>query len=158
MGVPQPPATKHRRPWWRKSGVLALVIITLASVGTAAALAKQNHDLLANPGTTSTKKNSDDTKRILSKLASVMYIDEKESPTVARVTKPELLKKNNKTFYKDVQAGDYLVLYPKRAIIYREKDNLVVNVAPIINASQLKKKDATPAPTAAAPTPTPARR
>jgi hypothetical protein len=138
-----------KRRSWRKSGLIALIVISLASAGTAAFLFKQNQDLLANPGTVSTKKNSEDTKRVLEKLGKVMVIEEKEKPTVARVTKPDLLQKNNKTFYKDVQAGDYLILYPKRAIIYREKDNIVVNVAPIINANQLKAKDeATPTPTA----------
>jgi hypothetical protein len=140
--------TPGKRRNWRKSGLIALIVISLASAGTAAFLFKQNQDLLANPGTVSTKKNSEDTKRILEKLSKVMVIQETEKPTVARVTKPELLKTNNKTFYKDVQSGDYLILYPKRAIIYREKTNIVVNVAPIINASQLKAKESpTPTPT-----------
>lgn len=61
----------------------------------------------------------------------------------SRVEDPEKLKASNAAFYKDVQVGDYLVIYPKRAIVYRESNDQIVNIAPIINTADLKADEGT---------------
>jgi hypothetical protein len=57
-------------------------------------------------------------------------------PTVARVENVDTLKKSNPDFYKNVAAGDYLILYPQRAVIYRKTENKIMNVAPIVAADK----------------------
>ena len=68
---------------------------------------------------------------------------ETEVPTVARVEDPEKLKTSNETFYKDIQKGDYLIIFPKRAIVYRESNDQIINIAPIINTADLKADEGT---------------
>jgi hypothetical protein len=94
----------------------------------------------ADPDTIKREKNQAETDRVLTALKKVLFIGESEAPTVARVEDPEKLKKSNETFYKDVQKNDYLVIYPKRAIIYRESINQIINIAPIINTADLEQK------------------
>jgi hypothetical protein len=51
------------------------------------------------------------------------------------VEDPAKLKKANAEFYKNVEKGDYLIVFPKRAVIYREQNNQLINIAPIITTS-----------------------
>jgi len=82
-------------------------------------------------------KNQEESDRVIISLGKVLFSDSEEKPTVARIEDPEVLKNANQDFYKNAQTGDYLVLYPNRAIIYREAENQVVNVAPIINTNAI---------------------
>jgi hypothetical protein len=82
-------------------------------------------------------RNLADSQRIVEKVSEILITESEAEPTVARVEDPQVLRDANPDFYKNVDAGDYLVLYPQRAIIYRESENRVINVAPIINTSQI---------------------
>lgn len=97
-------------------------------------------DISSDPSTAITEKNQEETTRVLEGLKKRLLISETDAPTVARVEEPEKLKSSNQEFYKDVQKGDYLVIFPKRAIIYRETLDQIINVAPIINTADLKTK------------------
>ena len=57
--------------------------------------------------------------------------------------RPEKLKASNETFYKDIQKGDYLIIFPKRAVVYRESNDQIINIAPIINTADLKADQGT---------------
>lgn len=92
-------------------------------------------DVKSDPSSAQKAQNSAETKRVLDKLKQVLRIDETEAPTAARVEDPAKLQKANAEFYKNVQKGDYLVIFPKRAIIYRESNNQLINIAPIINTN-----------------------
>lgn len=120
----------------------SLVMSVLAAVAVLGILAAgyfywQYQDVKNNPNAALEDRNADETSRVLTKLKSVIQIEETDTPTVARVDDPEKLKQANQEFYANVQQGDYLVLYPKRAIIFRESNSQIVNVAPIINTSEL---------------------
>ncbi|NJL96264.1 hypothetical protein HC864_00315 [Candidatus Gracilibacteria bacterium] len=70
---------------------------------------------------------------IINKLKKILLVDESQGdPAVASVTDSEKLKEAQPEFYKDVQNGDYLVIYPSRAIIFRQAENKIINIAPII--------------------------
>ena len=83
-------------------------------------------------------QNAEETSRVIGKLGNILSITTDAQPTVARVDDPDVLKQANPDFYADAQAGDYLILYPERAIIYRESENKIINIAPIINTSNIK--------------------
>ena len=70
------------------------------------------------------------TEKILEDLGSIMLLPD-EKPTIATLLDIEELKKENAEFYKDAQKGDILVIYSEKAIIYREEDKKVINVAPV---------------------------
>ncbi len=127
-----------------KNGLVAAAV-GLALVGLVGTFVfyQKYQDVKSDPSSAQKAQNSAETKRVLDKLKQVLRVDETEAPTVARVEDPAKLQKANAEFYKNVQKGDYLVIFPKRAIIYREEINQIVNIAPIINTNGATKTDAT---------------
>ncbi|QQS69279.1 hypothetical protein IPP75_05170 [Candidatus Saccharibacteria bacterium] len=119
-----------------KNGLVAAAV-GLALVGLVGTFVfyQKYQDVKSDPSSAQKAQNSAETKRVLDKLKQVLRIDETEAPTVARVEDPAKLQKANAEFYKNVQKGDYLVIFPKRAIIYRESNNQLINIAPIINTN-----------------------
>ncbi len=118
---------------------ILLLILLLGAGGSAVYFYNQYHKIKSDPVQAQNDKNKAETQRVLDKLKLVILITESEQPTVARVEDTVKLQESNKEFYKDVQRGDYLVIFPKRAIIYRENSNQIINVAPIINTSDVQK-------------------
>jgi hypothetical protein len=78
--------------------------------------------------------NSGSGADILTRLGAVMILPEGETPSISTVTDAEGLK-NGATFYRDAENGDKILVYAQsgKIIIYREADNLIVNVGPIID-------------------------
>ena len=99
----------------------------------------RNISKVADSSTTE-QQNQVETERVLTALKKVLLVQETEAPTVARVEDPERQKKSNEEFYKNVEKGDYLIIFPKRAIIYRESIDQIINTAPIINTADLQKQ------------------
>ena len=54
-----------------------------------------------------------------------------EEPTMATLLDIEELKKENPEFYENAKEGDFLVIYSEKAIIFRETENKIINVAPV---------------------------
>ncbi len=129
----------------RKKLILLILgaILLIAAIASSVFFYMKYQDVKMNPSEAITQKNTEETVRVLDKLKAVLLVAETEAPTVARVEDPEKLKTSNQEFYKDILQGDYLIIFPKRAIIFRESENRLINIAPIINASELK----TPEPT-----------
>jgi hypothetical protein len=126
------------------------VVAALGLIGTVVFYNKYQ-DVKSNPSQVQKAQNTAETQRVLTELKKVIQIDEKEAPTVARVEDPEKLKKANAEFYKNIQKGDYLIIFPKRAIIYRETSNQLINIAPIINTNGTTAEEKTPAENTKAP-------
>lgn len=82
-------------------------------------------------------RNEEESTRIVTEVSLILFTESEDEPTVARIDDPDVLRQANAEFYKNAAEGDYLILYPQRAIIYREDENIVINVAPIINSSQI---------------------
>ncbi len=104
-----------------------VTIVALLAIGGAAYLYKQVRDLKKDGQLVNLQSNQDQLKEKISKLINLP--DEK--PTVANVTDKEKLK--DQPFFKDAQNGDSLLIFPaaKKAIIYRESENRLINVGPI---------------------------
>jgi len=66
-----------------------------------------------------------------------------ETPTLAQVNDKSKLE--NQEFFKNAQNGDYILIYPnaKLAVIYREKENKLINVGPVSVGSQQSQTPAT---------------
>lgn len=78
---------------------------------------------------------TNDPERIIKKVSRILLVDQNVTPRVEKAQDIAELKDANKEFYVNVQEGDYLLLYPNRFIIYREQDNQIINIAPIIQNS-----------------------
>jgi flagellar basal body-associated protein FliL len=123
-------------PW------IIIVVILIAGIGGVFYYKNRAEKVESDPTSVQKEKNQEETERVLTALKQILTITETDAPTVARVEDPAKLQNSNPEFYKNVQTGDYLVIFPKRAIIFRESSNQIINIAPIINTSDLEAKQA----------------
>lgn len=70
---------------------------------------------------------------IINQVGKLILLPTGEKPEVATIGDVEKLKKQNPEIYKDAQAGDLLLLYKSRLIIYRQSENKLINVLPVVN-------------------------
>ena len=73
----------------------------------------------------------EEVESILGKLGKLMILPADETPTVATITDKEKLA--SQPFFSNAQNGDKLIVYArsKKAILFREKGNIIVEVAPV---------------------------
>ena len=122
---------------------LILVLLVLASAGAAVYFWNDAREAKLQTPEGVQARNEQETQSVVDSLKQQLIIEGEDKPTVARVENPEVLIKANADFYKNVQKGDYLVLYPQRAIIYRLEEKKIVNIAPIINTSDIQATEET---------------
>lgn len=69
---------------------------------------------------------------LLEKVGKLIVLPQNEEPTVATITDAEALKQEQ-SFYIDAKNGNRVIIYmqAKKAIIYDEENNILVNVGPI---------------------------
>ncbi|HMS93289.1 MAG TPA: hypothetical protein PKD28_02755 [Candidatus Saccharibacteria bacterium] len=121
----------------RKSNRLVLVIaivIAVAGVGAATYFYLQNERIKKDPSVLAEATQSaatEEAKALKEKVAKLMQLPSDENPVVATVSDKEKLK--DQAFFKDAENGDRILIFTeaKKAVIYREKDNRLINVGPI---------------------------
>lgn len=71
------------------------------------------------------------TQRLVGKVGQLYVLPSDETPTVAQVQDKDKLK--DQSFFSKAENGDYILIYTnsKLALLYREKDNKLINVGPI---------------------------
>ena len=69
---------------------------------------------------------------IVARVSDIYLLPEDEVPTVAAIQDKTKMT-DNKAFFLKARNGDYLLIYKKAkiALIYREGDNRLINVAPV---------------------------
>lgn len=98
--------------------VAAILIIALAFIGNAALRQKR-------------LKSGASTEVLVAKVAKHIIVKTDEKPTVATVQDPEALKKTNPFFYEQAQAGDRLLVWSDKAVLYSESKDRILSVLPI---------------------------
>lgn len=68
------------------------------------------------------------------KLTSLVPMDQ-DPYDIVRVQDPEDLKKQNE-FYKDVEEGDYILMYPNIAVIYNLRNNKIAGIKQVETLNQ----------------------
>ena len=121
------------------------IVIALAGISTAVFLYMENQRIKTDPSvlTEATKKAADEEARSLkAKVAKLMQLPSDEDPVVATVSDKEKLK--DQPFFKEAENGDRILIFTeaKKAVIYREKDNRIINVGPIAVTSDAATKTA----------------
>ncbi len=119
---------------WKVFMVMIVLVLALGAVFYFWNEAQEARD--ATPEAVAAR-NQEESVRIIASLNTILLTESDEQPTVARIEDPTILQQANEDFYKNAQAGDYLVLFPNRAIIFRESEGRVINVAPIINTANI---------------------
>lgn len=120
--------------------IISAILLVVAG-GLAVFFYKQYNDLKNSPDVVA-KEN---TARIVSKVSKLYALPNDEDPTVAEVSDKSKVK--DQPFFKNVENGDYVLVYPKGriAILYRESQNKIINVGPV--AIDSAQGQTTPAPT-----------
>jgi hypothetical protein len=119
--------------------ILVVGIVVIAAIGVYAYQLKQDYDKVTKENKVlkdpikSSEVQQQQAQAVVLKLGKILKIDDTDKqPAVATITDVEKLKTSQPEFYKNADKDDYLIVYPNRAIIYREKDNQIINIAPII--------------------------
>ena len=119
--------------------IIALLAIVL-SLGAAVYFWNDAREAKQTTPDAVAAKNLEETEKVVGELGQILLLDDDQSPTVARVEDPSILQNSNPDFYENIQVGDYLILYPQRAVIYRSSETKIINIAPIVNTEQLQQK------------------
>ena len=134
-----------------KKGLIIRILIGLAFVllaGAATYFYLQTVQLSKNPKDVADQQ----LKETVAKVSRLIILPPNETPTLASVSDPRLLK--NQPFFDKAQKGDQVLIYStaKQAILYRPSENVIVNVASV----NLGGTDATPGSTPPPPPASPA--
>lgn len=76
------------------------------------------------------EENQEKALQVVEKVKLLIDIDTTVEPTVATIVDVEKLQEQN-PFYEKAVNGDYLIVTPTRAILYREEDNIILDVVPV---------------------------
>jgi hypothetical protein len=101
--------------------------VALAGAGTGYYYFNQYQVLKQNPQALTDKENAG----LVAKLGLLMVLPTNEQPTIATVADPSKLK--DQPFFTNAKTGDRVFIYTnaKKAILYDETANKIVEVAPI---------------------------
>jgi hypothetical protein len=108
---------------------------------------KKTQQLLQNPSATANAE----AKQLIGEVGKLMVLPASEQPTIATVS--DITKLADQPFFANAKNGDKVLIYTqsKKAILYRESINKIIEVAPV----NLGSSAVSPVPTAKAPvTPT----
>lgn len=111
-----------------------LLFMMVAGFAGTAYFYMQTQDLKNNPKT-SQQAQDNQAANLKAKVAKLISVPADETPVIATVTDKDKLK--DQPFFADAQNGDYILMFPqaKKAYIYREKENKLINVGPIAISS-----------------------
>lgn len=113
----------------RKTTVLIILTLVLivGLVAATAFFAKNYYDLRQKPN----KVAEDETKQLVDAVGKLYQLPRDETPVVAKVQDKEKLK--DQPFFQNAENGDRILIYQgaKVAIVYREKENKLINVGPV---------------------------
>lgn len=111
----------------KKNMMVVLAVIAVAGVGSGYYFYNQFETLKQNPQALTDKENS----TLVAKLGQLMVLPDGEQPTIATVADPSKLK--DQPFFAKAKMGDRVFIYTnaKKAILYDEEANRIVEVAPI---------------------------
>ncbi len=73
----------------------------------------------------------DEQQQVLDEIGKHILLPDEE-PTLYSILDVEMAKKSYGDFFENAKDGDRLIIYSKKAIIYREETDLIINVGPIM--------------------------
>ena len=128
-------STEYSRSSNKKLFIIFGIIIVLL-IAAAGFFYWQYNKLKTNPNSVSQEM----TQQVTDKVAKLYALPTDEKPTVAQVKDKEKLK--DQPFFKNAQNEDYILIYTntKMALLYREKENKLINVGPIALTDDQKPK------------------
>jgi len=123
-------------------------VVLLVAIGAAGYFYFQIVQLKKTPANVAAAQLKD----TVDKVSRLILLPSDETPTIASVSDPALLK--NQPFFDKAQKGDKVLIYAnaKEAVLYRPSTNMIINVAPVnTDAPVNENANVPPAPTNAPP-------
>ena len=107
---------------------VVLVVIALALAALTFYFFRQYQNIKKNPNQVAQAEID----AVVANVSKIIDLPKDETPTLATVQDKDKLK--DQPFFAQAQNGDKILIYTKskKAIIYRPKDNILVNVGPIV--------------------------
>jgi hypothetical protein len=119
----------------KKVAVFFAILFMLALIGMIWTYLeyRQSQKKIKNLQSFKVKQNSNqqEKKRILDEVSKLMILPNGEA-SLLTISNPEKLAEQ-KDFFKKSQQGDKLLVYSKKAILYRPEKKKIVDVAPVVN-------------------------
>ncbi len=117
--APQVPAAEMKKKGLPMKLIIGIVVVVLLAGGY----------YLWQNSKTPEQRNAEEAKKVVAKVERLISLPEGETPTLATVTDPALLK--DQPFFTKAEAGFQVLLYPvaQKAFLYDPKKNIIVEVA-----------------------------
>ncbi|MCI0532622.1 hypothetical protein L0Y49_00200 [bacterium] len=121
-----------------------VLIVAVVAVGATAYLYNELNSIKKDPQ----KVAQEEIDRLLVEVEKLIVLPEGETPTVATVDDPEVLK--DQPFFANASKGDKILIYAgaRKAILYNPTTKKIVEVAPIILGEGEGAAASTPPPSA----------
>ncbi len=103
--------------------ILLLFVFLFTSIFLYIKLSRlENNNLITN----------EESLTVEEKISKIVVLPEGEEPTIFQITNIEQIK--NEPFFTNAKLGDSVLVYTgvKKAFLYRESENKIVDIAPII--------------------------
>jgi hypothetical protein len=110
--------------------VLVVLVVVLDTQRRAAQRELKNLTVRLEQLQGNNQANQEKAHQIVEKVKKLMDIDTSVEPTVATIVDVAKLQAQN-PFYNKAQNGDYLIVTQTRAILYREEDDIILDVVPV---------------------------
>ncbi len=106
--------------------LVALVVISDVQRRQAQVQVRDLTQLMQQGG----EESREQARTIVEKVRTHMVIDDGSEPTVAAIVDVAVLREKN-AFYNKAENGDFLVVTPTRAILYRASEDRILDVVPV---------------------------
>lgn len=111
--------------------VVGVVAIVLVAAGTYFLVLKpQQESAQAAADQAKQAQETEKYNNLVAKIKKTILVPD-ESPTIATIANLTEVQKQNATFYADAKEGDTVIIFSTKALIYRESEDKIINVAPV---------------------------
>lgn len=119
--------SKKKLPYFIVAGVAIVGLILAGYFYYELRKARQNPQI----------QSQKEVKNLVSRVGRIVVLPEGETPTVATVSDPEVLK--NQSFFSRAEKDDKVLIYSesKKAILYRPSINKIIEMAPLSIGSNI---------------------
>lgn len=122
---------------WKNKWFIACIILLVLVIGASTAFFVFRQRETAAPDTSRERS-----EQIIKKVGRLYILPENETPTVALIEDKDSIGKDQQ-FYQNAKNGDYVLVYNKAkiALLYRDSNNKLVNVSPVLPTAQVQPRD-----------------
>lgn len=132
------PKTARRRAMVTGTLLVLIALIVVIDHQRRQLSAKVNEHTMQVQQEQGTGDNEKKAQEVIEKVRMHMELSLDPEPTVAAVVDAEILAKEHE-FYSQAKNGDFIVITSKRAILYREEEDKIIDVIPVELGSEEKE-------------------